>query len=142
MITAKEIQEELKLSAENLVMEAREIAEHRRHQGHDVGGSVGEGAGGVVEETGSMSKETSIWTKDMLRGAAWAMQNIAIPLASERDAYRDALKELILAGSHEGECDNEYGEGPCSLHLLAAEERRKRAMDVLDRYSKTWDPSA
>lgn len=85
-----------------------------------------------------MNKDANIWTKDMLRGAAWTMQNIAIPLTEERDAYRNALRELLLGGSHEGECDNgDDGEcGACSLHIEASKRRHAIAQEALDKYDR------
>lgn len=56
----------------------------------------------------------------------------------------EALKELVLAGAHEGPCDNRdedglpfQDSGPCSLHLAASDRRHNQALDVIAKAEGT-----
>lgn len=78
-----------------------------------------------------------------LQNGAWSwhdLPELATALRLERDRFKDALRELLKDGEHDGPCMNEvysaHGQAPrtyaCDIHVETAYKRAEAAEKLLE----------
>ena len=56
---------------------------------------------------------------------------VAIALAERTLRAEGVIRELLKGGEHDGDCTNDFTEGPCWKHVQAQEEREEEAKEFL-----------